>query len=121
MHEEKAFDTIYVGIYIIGYDFYAISKIWKFNDFETFLHHVITIDIFNKINTVWFDEFDDILLQLWIVFSELYCLLHNPASIAVLRELKDMIFDDFEESMPMGILSIFKQFLEDIISKLVLS
>lgn len=82
---------------------------------------MVTVDIFDKINTIGLDKFDDILLQLWMVFSELYCLLYNPASIAVLRKLKDMIFDNFKESMPMGILSIFKQFLEDIISKLVLS
>lgn len=82
---------------------------------------MVSIDIFNKVNTVWFNELDDILLQLWMILRKLYCFLHNPASIAVLRKLKDMIFDDLEESMPMVILSIFKQFLEDIISKLILS
>lgn len=82
---------------------------------------MISIDIFNKVDAVGLDQLDDILLQLWMILSEFYRLLHNPASIAILRKLKNVIFDDLEESMPMSILSIFKQFLEDIISKLILS
>lgn len=121
MHGVKVFGTKYARIYIVGYDLYAISKIRKLNDFEAFLHHMVSIDIFNKVNTIWLYKLDDILLQLWMILSKFYCFLHNPASIAVLRKLKDTIFDDFEESMPMDILSIFKQFLEDIISKLILS
>lgn len=56
-----------------------------------------------------------------MVLSEFYSFLNDPASIAVLRELEDVIFDDLEKSMLMGILSVFKKFLEDIVSKLVLS
>jgi hypothetical protein len=121
MHVAKVFDTKYARFYIVCYDLYAISKIRKLDDLETFLHHMVSIDIFNKVDTVRLDELDDILLQLWVILSKFYCFLHNPTSIAILRKLKNMIFDDLEESMPMGILSIFKQFLEDIISKLILS
>jgi hypothetical protein len=55
-----------------------------------------------------------------MIFGKFYGLLHNSASITVLRELKNVILDDLEEPMFMGILSIFKEFLEDIISELIL-
>jgi hypothetical protein len=56
-----------------------------------------------------------------VVLSKFYSFLNDPASIAILRELEDVIFDDLEKSMLMGILSVFKKFLEDIVSKLILS
>lgn len=81
---------------------------------------MIAIDVLNEIYAIWFYKFDQIFLHLLVIFGKLYGFLHNPASIAVLRELKNMILDDLEESMFMSILSVFKEFLEDIIPELIL-
>lgn len=119
MREGRAFDTTYFKSYIIGYYLDAVCKIGKFDNFEAFLHHVIAIDVLNEIDTVWFDELDQILLHILMIFGKFYGFLHHPASVAVLRELKNMILDDLEESMFMCILSVFKELLEDIIPELI--
>jgi hypothetical protein len=83
----KVFYTTYLIRYIIGQKFDAISKIGQFDDLKAFLHDVIAIDVLNEVDAVRLDQFDQISLQLLPVLGEFDGLLHNPAPVAVLREL----------------------------------
>ena len=51
------FDTKYLIVYIIGDYFDAIGKIEKLDDFKALLHHMISIDVLDEINTVRFNKF----------------------------------------------------------------
>lgn len=82
---------------------------------------MITIDILNEINTVRLYKFNQIPLQMQMILGKFNGFLDNSTSIAILRELKDVVFDHLKESMFMSFLSILKELLEHIISKLVLS
>ena len=47
-------------------------------------------------------------------------LLHNSATVTIFRKLQDALLDNMEKPLLVRLLSIFKQFLKDIVSKLVL-
>lgn len=52
-------------------------------------------------------------------FGKFYSLLHDPAPVTILRKLQDALLNHMEKSLLVRLLSILKQFLEDIVSELV--
>lgn len=116
----RAFYTTYGMRYIIRQELDAVGEVGKLNNFEAFLHDMIAIDVLDEVDAVWLDEPDEISLHLRTVLGKFDGFLDHPAPITVLGELKNMFLDDFKESLLVGILSIFKELLEDIVSKLIL-
>lgn len=81
---------------------------------------MVSIDVLDQIDTVRLNQANQLFLQMKSSLGEFDGLLNNPASVAILRKLQDVFLDNMEKSFLVRLLSIFKQFLKDIVSKLVL-
>lgn len=81
---------------------------------------MVSIDVFDQIDAVRLDQANQFLLQIQSSLRKFYGLLHNPAPITILRKLQDVLLDNMEKPLLVRLLSILKQFLKDIVSKLIL-
>ena len=80
---------------------------------------MISVDVFDEIETERFNQTDYLALLGLSIFDMFDGFLDYSATVAVLGELDDILFNDEEESFFVDFLSFLKDLLEDVVAELV--